>query len=115
MKWITPIWSDPVGWSEWVAKTKWRVFIWVLIHLCFVLFGLCAFYWLLQKVDGFRDSRELVLLVLLGAAWPILFIGVAVPAMYLYAMHRLLVMLKAQQKTLSDGGDRKDDKQEHAA
>ncbi len=113
MKWITPIWSDPVGWSEWVAKTKWRVFIWVFIHICFVSFGLFASYWLLQKIDGFQDSRELVLLALLGAAWPILFFGVAFPAMYLYAMHRLLVMLE-QRKPLSDG-EHKDDKREPAA
>jgi len=114
MKWITPIWSDPVGWSEWVAKTKWRVFIWVLIHLCFVSFGLFAIYWQLQKVGGFQDSRELILLVLSGAAGPILFIGVAFPAMYLYAMHRLLFMLRAQKKTSSDNGEHKDDKQEPA-
>jgi hypothetical protein len=115
MKWITPLWSDPVGWSEWVAKTKCRVFIWVIIHLCFVSFGLFAIYWLIRKVDGFRDSRELVLLALLVGSWPILFIGVVYPAMYLYAMHRLLVMLKAQKKTLPDGGEHKDDKQEHTA
>ena len=115
MKWITPIWSDPVGWSDWVAKTKWRVFIWVLVHLCFVAFGLFAMYWLLEKIDGFQNSRELVLLALLGAACPILFIGVAFPAMYLYAMHRLLVMLRAQKKTAPGGGEHKDDKREHAA
>lgn len=115
MKWITPIWSDPVGWSEWVAKTKLRVFIWVLVHLCFVSFGLFAMYWLLQKVDGFRENRELVLLALSGAAWPFVFIGVGFPAMYLYAMHRLLVMLRAQRKTLPEGGDHKDDKRDHAA
>jgi hypothetical protein len=65
-------------------------------------------------VGGFQDSRELILLVLSGAAGPILFIGVAFPAMYLYAMHRLLFMLRAQKKTSSDNGEHKDDKQEPA-
>src|ERR1019366_3128125 len=82
MKWITPIWSDPVGWSEKVAKTKFRVCLWTVIHLCFVLFGLFAIYWLLQKVDAFQNSRALILLAVFAGAWPILFIGVGYPAMY---------------------------------
>jgi hypothetical protein len=110
MKWITPIWSDPVGWSEWIAKTKWRVFIWVLVHLCFVSFGLVAMYWLLQKIDGFQENRELVLVVIVCAASPLVFIGVGFPAMYLYAMYRLLALLRAQKKTLPDAAKPKDDK-----
>jgi len=30
MKWITPLWRDPIGWSDWVAKTKLRVLVWTL-------------------------------------------------------------------------------------
>ncbi len=40
MKWITPLWSDPIGWSDWVAKTKLRVIIWTLIHIAFVVWGI---------------------------------------------------------------------------
>ena len=112
MKWITPLGSDPVGWSEKVAKTKLRVLIWSLIHLVFVLFGLCASYWFLQKAyefpDTFRDGRALVLLAVFSGASPILFIGVAYPTMYLYAMYRLLAMLKEQKQTSPDRGERKD-------
>jgi uncharacterized BrkB/YihY/UPF0761 family membrane protein len=116
MKW-TPLWSDPVGWSEKVAKTKCRVFIWALIHLCFVSFGLVAIYWLQQKVyefpDEFRDRASLY--AVLAGAWPILFIGVGFPAMYLYAMYRMLTMLKAQKQTSPDDGEHKDDSPKHAA
>ena len=115
---LTTIWSDPVGWSEKVAKTKCRVFIWALIHLCFVSFGLFAIYWLLQKVYELPDefhSRALIFYAVLAGAWPILFIGVGFPAMYLYAMHRLLTMLKAQKQTSPDDGEHKDDSREHAA
>jgi uncharacterized membrane protein YcjF (UPF0283 family) len=115
MKWITPIWSDPVGWSEKVAKTKFRVCLWTVIHLCFVLFGLFAIYWLLQKVDAFQNSRALILLAVFAGAWPILFIGVGYPAMYLYAMHRLLTKLKTQEQASPDDGEHKDDSREHAA
>ena len=115
MKLITPLWSDPVGWSEKVAKTKLRVFIWALIHIAFVLFGLCSIYWLLQKAFGIPgelgDSRPLILLAIAGGAAPIVFIGIGYPVMYLYAMHRLLVMLRAQKQSPSEGA--KD--REHAA
>jgi hypothetical protein len=106
MKWITPLWSNPVGWSEQVAKTKLRVFLWTLIHLCFVSGGFVGFYWSLQVIYKFRDTPSLIpsmtFLALVAGACPIVFIGVVYPAMYLYAMHRLLVMLKAQGKASSD-------------
>jgi len=117
MKW-TPLWSDPIGWSEKVAKTKCRVLIWTLIHLCFVLFGLFAVYWLQLKVYEFPDmfrSHALILVAVLAGAWPILFIAVGFPAMYLYAMHRLLKMLKAQKQTSPNNGEHKDDSREDVA
>jgi hypothetical protein len=102
MKWITPLWSDPVGWSEKVAKTKLRVFMWTLIHLCFVSVGFFMIYWSIQAIHEFHNAPSLYLLAVLTGAGPILFIGVGYPAMYLYAMHRLLVMLKAQDKAPPD-------------
>lgn len=103
MKWITPIWSAPVGWCDWLAKTKRRVCIWVLIHLGFVLSALSFLYWLILQFDDIQDLHELALIVLSNAAWPILIIGVGFPAMYLYAMHRLLFMLRTQQNPMPDG------------
>jgi hypothetical protein len=91
MKLITPLWSDPVGWAEQVAKTRLRVFIWTFIHICFVSGGIFGIYWLVQKLPA--DSNLTWYAVLMGAC-PIIFIGVAFPAMYLYAMHRLLKIVR---------------------
>ena len=82
MKWITPLWSDPIGWSDWVAKTKLRVFIWTLIHTAFIGWGIIMF----QKGDFAA-----------GVA-PIVFVGVAYPCMYLCAMHQLLKIAKQKVK-----------------
>jgi hypothetical protein len=94
MKLITPLWSDPVGWAEQVAKTKLRVLIWTLIHVCFVSAGIFSIYWLLQKLPADPAGSTLSVYPILTGACPIIFIGVVYPAMYLYAMHRLLRMVK---------------------
>lgn len=86
MKWITPIWSDPVGWSEAVAKTPLRIVSWVIIHIIFVTFALMQIY---RLVPSDMDPH-LKLLIVFGAASPIYFVGVFFPAMYLYAIYRLL-------------------------
>ena len=99
-EWITPSRTDPEGWSEQVAKTKLRIWICTLIHLGFVSFGLWMIYASIQK---FRDNPDLntptlSLFAVLNAGGPILFFGVGFPAMYLYAMHRLLSMRNEQGK-----------------
>lgn len=76
MKLFTPLWKDPVGWSEQVAKTKLRVFLWILVHISFVAGGLTGIYWLLKKSHG--DSDATAYLILLGAS-PIVFIGIGYP------------------------------------
>lgn len=91
MKIIKPLWSDPVGWAEQVAKTKLRVFLWVLIHIVFVSIGLAGTYVLLQKGDVDADVGPYLIPALAG---PIVIIGIYYPAMYLYAMYRLLKILK---------------------
>ena len=96
------MWIDPVGWSEHVAKTKLRVFIWTLIHLCVVLLGCFMIDWSIQATRHYHETASLSPLADLPGVTIILFIGVWYPAMYLYAMHRLLAMLKAQQQPSSD-------------
>lgn len=91
MKTITPLSSNPVGWAEQVARTKLRVFSWILIHIGLVAAGLAAIYWLLPKPHV--DSALTPYLFLAGAG-PIVFIGIWYPAMYLYAMYRLLKIIK---------------------
>jgi len=94
MKLITPLWSDPVGWSEQVAKTRLRVLIWTFVHVGFVLGGIFSIYWLLRKLP--TDSHLSLFAILMGAC-PIVFIGVGYPAMYLYAMYRLLKIVRERR------------------
>jgi len=91
MKLITPLWSDPVGWAEQVAKTKLRVFLWVLIHIGFVAGGLAGIDWLLPKPHVDSDISPYLIL---AAAGPFVLIGIWFPAMYLYATYRLLKIVK---------------------
>jgi hypothetical protein len=98
MKWIKPLGGDPVGWSEKVAKTKMRVLSWTLIHFCFVAAGFLTIYWFFHAFDDLRESRGFSLVALLSGAAPILFVGVVYPALYLYALHRLLGLLTVQGK-----------------
>ncbi|HLX72958.1 MAG TPA: hypothetical protein VKV04_25315 [Verrucomicrobiae bacterium] len=91
MKLIKPLWSDPVGWVEQVAKTKLRVFLWILIHTLFVAIGLVGTYTLLQKADVGADVSPYLIPAL---AAPVVIIGIYYPAMYLYAMYRLLKIVK---------------------
>jgi hypothetical protein len=86
MKLITPIWSDPIGWSEQVAKTPLRVVSWIIVHIILVVFGLTLIY-LYVRSDL---DPGLKLMIILGAGSPIFFIGVVFPAFYLYAIYRLL-------------------------
>jgi hypothetical protein len=91
MKLITPLWSDPVGWAEQVAKTKLRVALWILIHIAFVAIGLAGIYVLSQKAHPDTDVSSYLIPALAG---PIVIIGIWYPAMYLYAMYRLLKIVK---------------------
>jgi hypothetical protein len=91
MKLIAPLWRDPVGWAEQVARTKFRVFVWILIHIIFVAIGLAGTYTLLQKSHGDADISPYLIPALAG---PIVIIGIYYPALYLYAMYRLLKIVK---------------------
>jgi len=78
MKLFTSLWKDPVGWSEWLARTKFHVFAWTLIHVAFVTYG----FFLIEK-HGTRAGAGIII-----------FIGVAYPCLYLSAIHQLLRIIK---------------------
>jgi len=94
MKLIAPLWSDPVGWAEGVAKTRLRVCTWIFVHACFVLGGLFGILWLAQKLQKLPADINLSWFPVLIGGFPIVFIGVIFPAMYLYALHRLLRIVR---------------------
>ena len=91
MKLIAPLWSDPVGWAEGVAKTKLRLCLWMLVHVLFVSGGILGTHWLAKKLPA---DPNLSWLVVMPGGFAFAFIGILFPAMYLYAMHRLLKIVR---------------------
>ncbi|MCX7017136.1 MAG: hypothetical protein NTW86_32000 [Candidatus Sumerlaeota bacterium] len=96
MKRINHLWDDPVGWSERAAKSGLRVFATAFLHLAGVLVALFMIGFFVHLETKRGDTNTLGLILALGGL-PIIFIGVALPAQYLYAMHRLLGMLKERE------------------
>jgi len=92
MKLIVPLWRDPVGWAEQVAKTRLRVLIWTFVHVCFVSGGIL---WIDTRVQQFSATSHGVWFAVLIGASPIALIRIAYPAMYLYAMHRLVKIVRS--------------------
>jgi hypothetical protein len=91
MKLIAPLWSDPVGWAEGVAKTKLRLCLSMLLHVVFVSGGILGTHWLMQKLPA--DSNVNWLVIMPGG-FVFALIGIILPATYLYAMHRLLKIVR---------------------
>jgi hypothetical protein len=73
--------GDPVAWAGQVARTKRRVVICTLVHLAFVAGGIALVY---------KRGVE-------AGAFPLVYIGVMFPCMYLCAMHALLKLLGREQ------------------
>jgi hypothetical protein len=69
--------GDPVAWASQLARTKRRVVIWTLVHLAFVAGGIALVY---------KRGME-------AGAFPLVYIGVVMPCLYLGAMHELLKSL----------------------
>jgi TRAP-type C4-dicarboxylate transport system permease small subunit len=113
MKWITPLSSDPIGWSEKLAKTRLRLFICTFIHIALVFFGLLSIYYLSNKLSNvFRtldeqmakelaDNKIVSFIPFMGGGILIMAIGAFFPAMYLYAMHRLLKIIREREQSKS--------------
>ena len=95
MKIITPLWSDPVGWSEWIAKSIPQIFIFILIHIGFVFLGFLS---IANLLNDSTVGSQISMLEIASRGWSIIFIGIFYPAMYLYAIHRLLKILRVKEK-----------------
>jgi hypothetical protein len=107
-KWITPIWSNPIGWARKVGQSRVKVIIWIFIHIAFVAFGLWAIYSFTRRLQNGDLSNEIFknqlnqldILTLLVGAMPIIFIGVLYPAFYLYVIYRLLQEIDKRDKVI---------------
>lgn len=100
MKLITPLWSDPIGWADWIAKTKVRVVVWIYIHLAFITAG---FFGILREVNKAQSSGgEIGLSTILAGSFPIVFIGFAYPCLYMIAMYKLLKIIREEKDLHQD-------------
>lgn len=79
MKWITPLHSDPVGWSDSMAKTRLRIVIYTLLQAACVFGGIVLTY-----------ERHLTSL----GTYLLVYAGITMPMLYLVAMHKLLRLLR---------------------
>jgi hypothetical protein len=59
----------------------------MLVHVAFVAGGILGTHWLVQKLPA---EPNLSWLAIMPGVFAFAMIGVLFPAMYLYAMHRLL-------------------------
>jgi hypothetical protein len=68
----------------------------MLVHVVFVAGGILGTHWLVQKVPA--DSN-LSWLAVMPSGFAFALIGIIFPAMYLYAMHRLLKVVRQATPT----------------
>lgn len=80
------LWSDPIRWSESVAKTKLHLLAYVLIQAICILYGLYQIH-----LDNSISTGKHI----------ILFAGIIMPSYYLYAMYRLLKFLRENAEQAS--------------
>jgi hypothetical protein len=74
VEWIAARQSDPLGWSAWVTATKLHLFLWIIVHVAVVAFGLL----MIMNSDRMVDTRVITLAI------------VGYPCMYLWAAYPLL-------------------------
>ena len=92
-----PLWKDPVGWADQIAKTKRRVLIFSLVQVVFVGGGLGCIYWISGDVEVLQNPRLRRLVPILVGAGPILGFGIGYPIMCVYALHRLLLIIRSEK------------------
>ena len=84
MKWRTfALWRDPVGWSEQFVKTELRVFFWMLIHIFSVTWGIYR----IQRFNPLATGASIII-----------FFGIIFPCMYLYALYRLIRVIRKKDE-----------------
>jgi predicted membrane protein len=92
----TLLWKDPVGWSEGCSKTPIRILITIMFHAALVFAGI-------YQVGKFAtyeisQTQEISSLTLAVFSLPIIMIGIWMPALYLYAMYRLLKTIREKDQ-----------------
>lgn len=87
------LFDDPIRQAEQVAKTKLRVFIWTIIHIALLTWGLHSMY---TSISRTLPTDSLTFTDILAPSAMIYLVGVMNPSAYLYTMYRLLKKLREQ-------------------
>ena len=98
MKLITPLFSDPIGWAEFVAKTPTRIILAIFVHIGFIYWGFRQ----TARIINIQSSHDISAIDLMLTNFPIMFIGIVDPALYFIAMHLLLRIMR-KKKTEPEG------------
>jgi hypothetical protein len=89
----TPLYSDPIAWSQQVAKSGRRVVVWTVLHVCLISAGCLLVFW---RLCALGLNPMVSLSTLLMGFVPIVLMGMILPACYLNALHQLLNLLRDQ-------------------
>jgi uncharacterized membrane protein len=104
-KWFnpTPIWSNPVGWARKVGQSRAKVIVWIFVHIAFVAFGFLSIYFLTGKIqnDNFSNqtiNNQLEIMAMIPAVGTVFFVGIFLPALYMYVIYRLLLEIDKRDR-----------------
>ena len=89
------LFSDPVKWAEQVAKTKLRLVVTSLINLGLVVF----LFWLHHLLMASHFGLELDFFEYVAGQQMLVYFAVILPGFYLYAIYRLLIIIKENEQT----------------
>lgn len=89
------LFRNPERWARQAAGSTWRLVLMIVLH-----FIMCVFAMLLL-LSPFRHAGPKYLSGVLSGAAPLLYVGVLLPSMYLYAMSRLLKRIDGLEKRQS--------------
>lgn len=87
------LFSNPVKWAEQVAKTKLRLVVTSLINFVLVVF----LFWLHHLIISSHYGLELDFIKYIAGQQMIMFFAVILPGFYLYAIYRLLKIIKENE------------------
>ncbi len=87
--------SDPTRWSLSLAKTKLRVFLWFIVHIVFMTAGL---YLIFDTYISDETPQITFWKFAAFSGFPIYFMGVLYPTLYIVAIYKLLKMTDSNVK-----------------
>jgi len=89
--------KNPRGWAEFFANSKIRVVMSISFHVFFILCGLAVTYELIEITVRSDSPKALIPYVTFLSSTIIVGFGIILPSMYIYALHRLLKLMRESE------------------